>query len=85
LPIKERVFTALMYIAKYGTQDITHEDWSRRILRQKLGPIADSIQRASSLYAAGGPRIFAIGALEVINKGVRHGSRIELSEAKDEN
>lgn len=78
--IKERIFAALIYIAKFGSDDITTKEWQERILKRGLSAIADSVDRACSLYARGGAKVFAVGALEIINKGVRAGHRITLVE-----
>jgi hypothetical protein len=83
LQIKKRVFDALLYIARFGTDDITDEDWEARVLKRGLHQISDSIDRAQSLFAKGGAKVCAQAALEVINKGVPQARRIRIDEAAE--
>jgi hypothetical protein len=83
LPIRVRVLNALLYIGKFGNDDITAPTWRKRALKQGLVAIAAAIDRACAVYVQAGPRVCAQGALDVINKGVRMDSRIGLNEGTD--
>ena len=82
-PIRVRVLSALIYIGKFGTGDITSDVWRERIIRTGLPAITAAIDRACVVFVKGGSRVCAQGALEVINKGVRSG-KIELSSGEDD-
>ena len=71
-------------IAKYGTDDITSQEWARRVLKHGLHEINNNIDRAKSLYQRGGVKIFAVATVEVINKGLPKSSRMSLDEASGE-
>lgn len=79
-PIKDRLLSTILYIAKNGSADITQPRWEQRILDVGLARLADAISRAASLYTRGGAKVYAIGALQVINKGLRESARIELKD-----
>jgi len=80
MPIRDDMINALMYVAKYGDTDITAHGWRERIV-SGIGydRIRHEIDRARSLYARGGAKVFALGALQALNKGLRANSRIILS------
>lgn len=81
LCIKARVLSAFMYLGKFGTDDISSQVWRDRVVKQGLGKISDSIDRVCSLYQRGGSKLYAIGALEVINRGVRGAHRLQINES----
>lgn len=80
LMIRKKVFQALVYIAKNGSDDVTAPAWRERVLRHGLNTISDAIDRGNMLYSGKGARISAIATLEIINKGVRANSRIHIVE-----
>lgn len=82
--IKKTVFDAIIYIGKFGSEDIASTDWERRILKQGLHRIESNIDRAIMLLQRSNPKLVAQAALEVINKGVSSSKRIELSESAQE-
>lgn len=85
LQIKKSVLEALIYIAKFGTDDITAPQWEKRVLKHGLHEINNAIDRAHSLYQKGGNKIYAIATVEVLNKGLPQASRMGLDEtAPDE-
>lgn len=69
--ISELVFGAVIYLSKYGSDDITSREWRAKILKPGFAQIYDSINRARLLYSRGGSKVWAIGALDIINKGTR--------------
>lgn len=80
LTIRKKVFQALVYIAKHGSDDVTSPTWRERVLRHGLNTISDAIDRGNMLYSGKTSRISAMATLEVINKGVRAHSRIHIVE-----
>jgi len=85
LQIKKSVLDALIYIAKFGTDDITSPQWEKRVLKRGLHEINNAIDRAHSLYQRGGTKIFAAATVEVLNKGLPQSARMGLDEtAPDE-
>lgn len=81
--IVDRIVDGLAYVEARlpeGTS-LADKKWRDRILR--IGPenLARSINAASSFYTAGGPRIWANGILEALNKGIREGNKLELAAA----
>ena len=86
--IRARVLNALVYISKHGTDDVTAKVWRERVLQAGLDAISGSIDRKYSEYSQGGAKVFALGALEVINRGIRANRRLrirkqDVSEAED--
>jgi len=82
--IQARVLNALVYIGKHGTDDVTSDAWKARVLHAGLHAISGSIDRKYGEIAQGGAKIFALGALEVINRGVRINRRLRIREQDDE-
>lgn len=81
LPIRKKVFDALMYIGRYGSRDISGPEWARRVLKRGLPEIENEISRVDAATGKGGSRVkySAIATLNVINKGVKENKRIVLT------
>ena len=83
--IRARVLAALLYLGKHANDDLTSAQWQMRILKQGLDAISGAIDRKASEYSQGGnAKVFALGALEAINRGVRGRARMRLREPDDE-
>lgn len=83
LVLNERVLKALLYIAKYGSEDITSRKWEERILQIGFPIIKQNIDKEAAARAAGGERIWALGLVAVLNKGLRN-NKIKLREMDEE-
>jgi hypothetical protein len=81
--IRARVLADLVYIGKHGTDDVTSSTWRIRVLRAGIDAISGSIDRKYGEIAQGGAKVFALGALEVINRGVRGNHRLRIREQDD--
>jgi hypothetical protein len=81
LSIKKTVFSALLYIARFGTDDITKPEWQARVLKHGLHELEAGIAMLSRVKSIGGAKVQAWAALDVINKGVVRSKRIELVES----
>lgn len=72
-PLHERVFGALMYLegfAKDG-QSITEKRWRERVLKLGYQGIVNAAATAAAFYSKGGPKVWALGVMEQLNKGCR--------------
>jgi hypothetical protein len=80
LSIKNTVFKALLYLARFGTDDITSPEWRARVLKHGLHEIENHIEQMTKFKSMGGEKMAALAALEVINKGVPKRSRMNIDE-----
>jgi hypothetical protein len=80
LVIKKNVFASLVYIARFGTDDIASPNWKKRVLKHGLHEIEAAIARARVLYQKGGSKVYAQATLEVLNKGVMQANKLGLRE-----
>lgn len=80
LQIKKSVLDAMIYIAKFGTDDITSPQWEKRVLKHGLHEINNAIDRAHSLFQKGGTKIYAQVTVDVLNKGLPQTARMGLDE-----
>ena len=83
LPLHERTFAAFMYVAQYGNVDLSSRAWESRVLTIGVERIGVGIARAAALYAGGGKRVFGIGLIEILNKGLRTTQRVKLRDNED--
>jgi hypothetical protein len=81
LSIKVKVFKALLYLARFGTDDITSPEWRDRVLRHGLSSIEHHIDQMTKFKSMGGEKLAALATLEVINKGLPKKSRMSIDEA----
>lgn len=84
LQIKKSVLDAMVYIAKFGTDDITSPSWERRVLKHGLHEIDNAIARAHSLFERGGAKIFAQVTVDLINRGMPKSARMGLGDGNDD-
>lgn len=71
--LHERVLGALMYLEcnLADGQSVADKRWREKILRLGYKGILDSAQRAATFYVKGGPKVWALGVMQEINKGSR--------------
>lgn len=72
-PIHERVFEGLMWLEAHLSEEhsLTDKRWRERVTRVGFVGLLDAAQRAATFYARGGPKVWALGQLEALNKGCR--------------
>lgn len=81
LQIKKSVLDSMIYIAKFGTDDITTPQWEKRVLKHGLHEINNAIDRAHALFQKGGTKIYAQVTVDVLNKGLPQSARMGLDES----
>lgn len=69
--ISEKLLTGLDYLSKHLTIPITDKKLRMRILDCGASKLEIGAIKAAAYYAGGGGKVFAIGMLEIINKGLR--------------
>lgn len=73
--LNERIVRALHFIEvqllRDGGRSLSVPNWRKRILSISYETYLDHINRAAVFYARGGDKVFAHGALEAINRGLR--------------
>lgn len=71
--LHERVLGALMYLEcnLIEGQSVADKRWRDKILRLGYKGILDASQRAAAFYAKGGPKVWALGVMQELNKGSR--------------
>lgn len=69
----ERVIGGLMYLEcnLADGQSLSDRRWRDRLLKIGYGGIMEATNRAAAFYAKGGPKVWALGILQEINKGIR--------------
>ncbi len=72
LPIYERVLDSLFYIDANCESSLLDKRLIDKLVLLGTRGIVDAANRASSFYARGGSKIWAIGVLEAVNKGLRN-------------
>lgn len=78
--ISERILEGLMHIEKRmpeGTS-LMDKEWTARVLKVGVPGLLDAAAKASAYYAKGGPKVWANGMVEAINKN--HRRLLELKE-----
>jgi hypothetical protein len=71
-PINRKLLESIYYLNAHLTTDLSDKRLRERILN--IGPekLLKSAARAAAFYTEGGAKVWAIGMLEDINKGLRH-------------
>lgn len=71
--LHERVIAALLYIEcnLVDGQSLTDKRWRDRLIKLGYKGMLDSANRAAAFYAKGGPKVWALGLVQEINKGSR--------------
>lgn len=78
--IHQRVVEGLAYISKRmpdGTS-LMDKEWQKRVLKVGGVGLLTAAAKAAAYYARGGPKVWATGMIEAINKG--HRNLLELAE-----
>jgi hypothetical protein len=71
--LHERVFEGLLWLEARmpSGQSLTDKRWRDRVMRVGFAGLLDASNRAAAFYARGGPKVWALGMLEALNKGCR--------------
>ncbi len=71
--LHERVLGALMYLEcnLVDGQSVADKRWRDKIVRLGYKGMLDASQRAAAFYAKGGPKVWALGVMQELNKGTR--------------
>ena len=71
--LHERVFEGLFYIEQHlpEGQSLTDRRWQDRVIRTGFENLLAAANRAAGFYSKGGPKIYATGMLEQLNRGCR--------------
>lgn len=81
--IQERLLGGLWYLHKNCEADLTHAKFRQRIKACGAKSLVEEAYKASAFYSRGGDRIWAIGMLNRINKGLRMRFRMRGDETDD--
>ena len=78
--IHQRVVEGLAYIAKRMPEgsSLMDKEWQKRVLKVGGTGLLVAAAKAAAYYARGGPKVWATGMIEAINKG--HRNLLELAE-----
>lgn len=71
LPVRDRLLGGLWHIHKHCTVNLTDARLRKRIKDRGGKLLYDETVKASAFYARGGDRIWAIGMMNAINKGLQ--------------
>lgn len=71
-PIYEKVLDSLFYLEANCESKLGDKRLRDRLMQIGTRGIIDAANRASAFYARGGQRVWAVGVLEAVNKGLRH-------------
>ena len=71
--LHERVFGALMYLEcnLVEGQSVADKRWREKLVKLGYKGMLDASQRAAAFYAKGGPKVWALGVMQELNKGNR--------------
>ena len=71
--LHERVLGALMYLEcnLNDGQSMSDKRWREKLVKLGYKGIVDATQRAAAFYARGGPKVWALGVMQELNKGSR--------------
>lgn len=72
-PLHEKVFGALLYLERYLSDGQSLTDKRTRSKVERLGytGVLNAAQRASAFYSRGGPKVWALGVMQELNRGTR--------------
>jgi hypothetical protein len=78
--IHERILQAIFYIDKNmsGPELLTDRRWRSRLLALGYEGILAGATKASAYYAKGGAKVWAMGVVEAMNKGLREENRLKM-------
>lgn len=84
IQIKKHVLDAMIYLGRFGTDDITAPQWEKRVLKHGLHVINDAIERRRAMTERGGQKLAALATIDIINRGVPKKATMQINEALDE-
>lgn len=78
--LHERIVDGLLHIETRLPPGVSlmDKEWRRRVNKTGVESLLDGAAKAAALYAKGGPKVWATGMIEAINRG--HRNRLELAE-----
>jgi hypothetical protein len=79
--LHERIVDGLMYLETNMPEgeSLTDRKWRSRIEKVGYAALLDAAAKASAFYSRGGAKVWALGMLEAINKGLRE--RLEINQS----
>lgn len=82
-PISERIVDALVYLESRMPegQSLTDRRWRGRLVDIGVDELNRAMSMASAFYARGGAKVWAIGVVNRLNKGVAEAKRLSLDGA----
>ena len=82
--IDARLVEGLAYVEQNMQEgfSISNTRFKNRLVQIGPASLIDGVNRASSLYSKGGPRVWAVGIIETLNKGLK--SKFKLRESDEE-
>jgi hypothetical protein len=83
--IHERILQSLVYIDKNmsGPELLTDRRWRSRLLSLGHEGILGGANKAAVYYAKGGAKVWALGVVEAMNKGLREENRLKMQSDAD--
>jgi hypothetical protein len=77
VPVKESLLSGLFWLAARLPNGVNTPRFEQRVRQKGQFALEQAVYRAAALYARGGERIFGIGILEELNKGLQRKFEIE--------
>lgn len=77
VPVKESLLSGLFWLASRLPNGVNTPRFEQRVRQKGQFALAQAVHRAAALYARGGDRIFGVGILEELNKGLQRKFEIE--------
>lgn len=71
--LHERVLGSLMYLECFSKdgQSVSDKRWRERVLKLGYQGVVNATASAAAFYSKGGPKVWALGVMEQLNKGLR--------------
>jgi hypothetical protein len=71
--LHEHVLSSMLYLECYldNGESLTNKRWRDKVLRLGYKGILDATQRAATFYVKGGPKVWALGLMQQLNKTCR--------------
>lgn len=78
--LSERVVSSLVYIESRMPPDESIGDpkWRKRLVQVGYSNLMEAAGKAAAFYAKGGARVWALGVIEAMNKGLRNRLEVDL-------
>lgn len=79
-PIHEILFAGMFYLVRNLDTDIEDKRLRRRILLIGSDQLEKAAKKAAAYYVSGGPRVWALGMRDELNKGLRNPFKFKFGE-----